>query len=308
MPTAQTMREIRRATRHHGIARGSEFALTRRQIDAYCDNGTLERRHHDVFADPARPRTPLQDLSAAVLAAGPVCGACARSSACLWGVWDEHPASPEVLVPYGRPRRIHGVTVHRFRGFESSMITTRDHISVVKPLITVLTLGKVVGAIDLAEVIIKGRQKRLFSVDDVHATVNRYARPGRTGLTTTRHALDLIMIGERPAETLLEFYFHIGPGRCGLPRYSYQHEVRIGRKRYYIDFAYPEVMLAIEVDGYEQRAARESLDYDNERANALTLAGWTLLRFGWTRVRTQPEEVVKAILIRLGQLGYPFRR
>ena len=188
------------------------------------------------------------------------------------------------------------------------MVTTRNHIRIVKPLITVLTLGKVIGAIDLAEVIIKGRQKKLFSVGDVHATLNRYGRSGRNGMTTTRHALDLIMIGDRPAETVLEFHFNIGPGRCGLPPYSYQHEVRIGRKRYFIDFAYPEVMLAIEVDGYEKRAARESLDYDNERANALTLAGWTLLRFGWDRVRNRPEEVARAILVRLGQLGYQFRR
>ena len=64
---------------------------------------------------------------------------------------------------------------------------------------------------------------------------------------------------------------------------------------------------AIEVDGYEKRAARQSLDYDNDRANALTLAGWTLLRFGWTKVRHQPEEVARAILVRLGQLGYPLR-
>jgi len=307
MPTAETLREIRRATRHHGIATGPQFALSQGQLDSCCADGTLERRHRNVFADPARPRTPLQDLAAAVAAAGTWVGACGRSSACLWGLWDEHPTSPEILVPYGRPRRIHGVTVNRFRNFEPSMVTTRNSIKVVKPLITVLTLGKVVGAIDLAEVIIKGRQQRLFSVDDVHATVNRYARPGRTGLTTTRHALDLVMIGERPAESLLEFYFHVGPGRCGLPPYSYQHQVRIGRKRYYIDFAYPEVMLAIEVDGYEKRAARQSLDYDNDRANALTLAGWTLLRFGWTKVRHQPEEVARAILVRLGQLGYPLR-
>ena len=65
--------------------------------------------------------------------------------------------------------------------------------------------------------------------------------------------------------------------------------MRIGRKRYYIDFAYPEVMLAIEVDGYEQRASTESLAYDNNRANQLVLAGWTILRFGWERVVNDPQ-------------------
>lgn len=307
MPTPEALREIRRATRHHGITVGANLELSARQIEICCANGTLERRHRGVFADPAYPRTPLQQLAAAVAAGGPMAGAWARSCAFLWDVWPELPATPEIVVPYGRPRRIHGVAVHRSRALDASMLTTRNHIRVVKPLIMVLDLGVVVGALDVAEVIIRGRQKRLFSVGDVRSTVDRFARPGRNGLTTARQAFDLIMIGERPAETVLEFHFHIGPGRFGLPPYSYQHQVQVGRKTYYIDFAYPEVMLAIEVDGYEQRAARESLDYDNERANALTLAGWTLLRFGWTKVRKEPERVARDILVRLGQLGYSFR-
>jgi very-short-patch-repair endonuclease len=308
MPTPEVLREIRRATRHHGVAVGADLDLSRRQRNICCTNGTLELRHPGVFVDPARPRTALQDLAAAVAAAGPLSAAWGRSSGYLWGLWPELPATPEIVVPYGRPRRIHGVSVRRSRALNASLITERQHIRVTKPLVTLLDLGMVVGALDVAEVIILGRQKRLFSVPDVRATVDRFARPGRNGLTTARQALDLVMIGERPAESVLELYFHIGPGRFGLPAYSYQHEVKLGRKTYYIDVAYPEVMLAIEVDGYEKRAARASLDYDNERANALTLAGWTLLRFGWTKVRAEPEQVARDIVIRLGQLGYPFRR
>jgi very-short-patch-repair endonuclease len=67
-------------------------------------------------------------------------------------------------------------------------------------------------------------------------------------------------------------------------------------------------MLAIEVDGYQQRASTESLAYDNNRANQLVLAGWTILRFGWERVVTDPAGVATEILLKLGQLGYEFRR
>jgi len=188
------------------------------------------------------------------------------------------------------------------------MITTRDGIRVVNPLVTVLDLGAVVTPVEVGDVIIRGRQKKLFNLRDVVATIDRYARPGRTGIAGARKALDLIMIGERPAESVLEFRFHVGPGSQGLPPYSYQFEVRLGRKRYFIDFAYPEVMLAIEVDGYEKRASKESLTYDNNRANQLVLAGWTLLRFSWDRVVNEPAAVVAEILLKLGQLGYAFRR
>jgi very-short-patch-repair endonuclease len=188
------------------------------------------------------------------------------------------------------------------------MVTTRDHIRVTKPLVTVLDLGVVLGPVEVGDAIIRGRQLKLLTIPDVEATIDRYARRGRTGIVVARQALDLIMIGDRPADSVLEFRFSIGPARYGLPAYSYQHEVRVGRKRYFIDFAYPDVMLAIEVDGYQQRAAKESLAYDNDRANKLVLAGWTILRFGWDSVVRDPSGVATEILLKLGQLGHAFAR
>jgi Protein of unknown function (DUF559) len=308
VPTPDTMREIRRATRHHGVTTQSELRLTQRQTDICCANGTLIRKYDGVYADPAHPRSSLQDLAAAVAAGGPQCAAWGRSAAALWKLWDEHPSTPEVVVPFGRNRLIPGSTVHRSRALNPSMLTTRQHIRVVNPLVTVLDLGVVVSQVELADVIICGRQRKLFAVADVRETITRYSKPGRTGIVAARRALEMIMIGERPAESVLEFRFHIGPARHGLPAYCYQYEVRVGRKRYFIDFAYPEVMLAIEVDGYQQRASAESLAYDNNRANQLVLAGWTILRFGWERVGNDPAGVAAEILLKLGQLGFAFPR
>jgi very-short-patch-repair endonuclease len=308
MPAAATLREIRRATRHHGVTTRSELKLSQRQTDLCCADGTLVRSHAGVYLDPAFPRSPMQDLAVAVAAGDPLCAAWGRSAAALWRLRDEHPPTPEVVVPLGRLRLIDGATVHRSTALNRSMTTTHQHIRVVKPLVTVLDLGVVVSPVDVADAIIRGRQLRLFSVTEVRATVNRFAKRGRTGIAVARQALELVWIGDRPSESVLEFRFHIGPGRHGLPPYQYQHEVRIGRKRYYIDFAYPEVMLAIEVDGYQQRASKDSLAYDNDRANQLVLAGWTILRFTWDRVLGDPAGVAAEILLKLGQLGYSFPR
>jgi very-short-patch-repair endonuclease len=226
----------------------------------------------------------------------------------MWDVWNRHPSKPEVVVPYGRHRIIPGVTVHRSRALDPTMVTTLNHIRVTKPLIMVLDIGVVVSAVEVGDVIILGRQKKLFSVDDVRTTIDLHARPGRTGIAVARQAVALIMIGERPADSVLEFRFHIGPAQHGLPPYSYQHKVSIGRKTYFIDFAYPKVMLAIEVDGYEKRASKDSLAYDNDRQNQLSLAGWNFLRFGWDRVVDTPALVAAQVLMRLGQLGYQFHR
>jgi very-short-patch-repair endonuclease len=308
VPTPATLAEIRRACRYHGITTGEALRLTQRQIDGCVATGTLERRYESVFADPAYPRSAVQDLAAAVAAGGFWCAAWARSSAVMWNLLDDHPASPEVVVPYRRPRTIAGATVHRSRALDASMITTRDHVRVVKPLVTVLDLGVVLSPVEVADVIIRGRRIRLFSVDDVRATIARTARPGRTGIRVARAAVELIMIGDRPAESELEFRFHIGPARHGLPPYRYQHLVRIGRGKFFIDFAYPEVMLAIEVDGYENRDSKESLAYDNDRGNQLSLAGWHVMRFVWDRVVNDPAGVAVQILMKLGQLRYQFGR
>ena len=304
MPTSATLREIRRATRHHGITTCDGLQLSQRQIDECCKDGTLQRMHEGVYADPTVPRSRVQDLAAAVAAARPIGAAWGRSSGRLWGIWDEHPAVPEVVVPFGRHRLIAGVAVHRSRRLEPSMITVRDHIRAVKPLLTIVDLGVVVSAQDVGDAIIRGLEKRLFNVGDVRSTIDRYARPGRTGITVSREAVELIMIGDRPADSVLEFRFHIGPGRHGLPPYRYQHKVRIGHRNYRIDFAYPEVMLAIEVDGYRDRASFAALAYDDARGNELSLAGWTVLRYTWDRVVNAPAAVATEILLKLGQLGY----
>ena len=308
MPTPDVLREIRRATRHHGVTTASGLNLTPRQRDVCCETGALRRLFRGVFIDPAHPWSPDQDLAAAVAAGGPLSGAWARSSAFMWGMWSEHPAKPEIVVPWGRTRSIPDVIVRRSRALDSSRLTYRNHIRVVKPLITALDLGVVVSILEVGDAIIRGRQKKLFSTSDVEEIIERFARPGRTGITAARKALALIMIGDKPAESVLEFRFHLLASRHNLPPYSYQHLVMVGKRKRYIDFAYPEVMLAIEVDGYDQRDSSESLERDDRRQNELALLGWQFLRFTWNRVQFDPAGVAADVLVRLAQLGYEFRR
>jgi hypothetical protein len=224
----------------------------------------------------------------------------------MWGLLDAHPPTPEIVVPWQRQLLIAGAVVHRSRALSVEMLTYRDHIRVTNPLVTVLDLGVVLSPVEVGDVIIRANQLKLFAPAAVRHVLAQLAKPGRTGVVTVRKALDLIVIGDRPATSVLEFRFHIGPGRYGLPPYRYQHEVQASGRKFFIDFAYPEVMLAIEVDGYENRASRQSLDDDDARANKLVLAGWTLLRFTWTRVINDPQGVAAEVLTLLGRLGYRF--
>ena len=304
MPTAPVLREIRRATRPYGVASGDDLRLTQRQLNGCVDAGALIRPHLNVYVDPAVPASTLKSLAIAVAAGGRMAAAWGRSAGGLWELTD-YPNTPEIVIPYQRRAGFPGAVVHRSTDLCWEHLSTRHHIRTTNPLVTTLDLGVVLGPLDLADVIITARQLKLFEPEAIHTTLGRLGRSGRTGTTNVRQAMKLIMIGDRPADSVLELRFHLGPGQ-DVPAYEYQYEVKVRGKLYYIDFAYPSVKIAIEVDGYEKRRNREALDRDDFRQNQLTLAGWQFLRFTWWRITHEPARVAAEILALLGSLGYRF--
>lgn len=82
----------------------------------------------------------------------------------------------------------------------------------------------------------------------------------------------------------------------GLPLPDTELPWQVGRQRYRLDFAWPAVMLAVEVDGYAWHAAPSDLDHDTARGSQLTAAGWTILVFTWHQVVQDPERVTATIL------------
>ena len=62
-----------------------------------------------------------------------------------------------------------------------------------------------------------------------------------------------------------------------------------------VDFAYPELRLAIEVDGFAAHSTVDAFRRDRARQNALVEAGWTVLRFTWTEVDTGSPAVGRTI-------------
>jgi very-short-patch-repair endonuclease len=307
MTTPDVLSEIRRASRPYGVATDDDLRLTARQKQWACRTGALIRRHCGVYVDPAVPWSPMQDLAVAIAGGGHMASAWGRSAAAIWGLVDEHPTVPEIVVPRQRYARVDGAVVHRSSGLCWDDLMFRHHVRVTKPLITALDLGVILGPMDVAEVLVRARQLRLFEPDALRQTITRVAKQGRTGIRTGRAALELVMIGDRPADSVLELRFHHGPGQQ-LPPYEYQWKVRIRGKNLRIDFAYPAVKLAIEVDGYEKRKSRASLAADARRANLLVLDGWTIVRFAWEDVQFDPIRVASEILAALARVEYEFRR
>ena len=96
--------------------------------------------------------------------------------------------------------------------------------------------------------------------------------------------------GQRPTESELEDDFlNLVIRRYGLPVPVRQHPV--GRR--WIDFAYPELVLGIEIESVRAHAAREDVHRNAQKANELL--AWWILRFAYDDIHRWPEETAELI-------------
>jgi very-short-patch-repair endonuclease len=70
-----------------------------------------------------------------------------------------------------------------------------------------------------------------------------------------------------------------------------------------IDIAFPDLKLAIEVDGRAWHVADDRFQRDRSRQNELVRRGWTVLRFTWADLVTRPQHVVLTITATLAALA-----
>ncbi len=297
-----------RARRQHGV-------VTRRQLEALghnrmsiqrlLDRGLLDRLHRGVYRAAGVPESWHQRQLAAVLACGPGAVASHRAAAHLWGLLEEPPARPEVTVPRGRTPKPSGVIVHRSTALDHLDVVTHRRIPATTPMRALLDLGAVLGPDELEDCLDRGLQARRYSVATVEWAYNRLAAPGRHGTGVLRAVLDERALGEDPPDGLLEPRMARLLRDAGLAGWVFQHEVRdrAGRFVARVDFAWPALRLAVEVDGYEKRATRRAMQADYDRQHALEDLGWLVRRFTWIDVVRRPAPVAAAIARDLERLA-----
>lgn len=99
-----------------------------------------------------------------------------------------------------------------------------------------------------------------------------------------------------PTQSALETSFRRLLKRHGLPQASQQHVIHRGSaKKAHVDFLYPRIGLAIELDGYSSHGHRAAWQNDLDRQNDLMIAGLRVLRFTWDDVRRREERVVSQL-------------
>ncbi|MBI4900220.1 MAG: DUF559 domain-containing protein [Actinobacteria bacterium] len=80
------------------------------------------------------------------------------------------------------------------------------------------------------------------------------------------------------------------------------HRVVISGSCYFIDIAFRRERLAVEIDGRLHEDDRRLFESDRYRQNQLVAAGWTVLRFTWAMLVSEPDYVVSTIRAELARL------
>jgi very-short-patch-repair endonuclease len=205
------------------------------------------------------------------------------------GTRDWAPGAAEVTVPRTRSRRCPPNVVLRRRDLDSEDLGVLQGLPVTALPLTVLDAAAALGGDSGWPLVDRALQRRV-SFAELHAAYCRsFGRHGSPWLgQVLRQAADRACAqAERVLHRLLR--------QAQIKGWVANYRVTVAGNEYLIDVAVVDRWLAIEVDGWAWHCDVDRFARDRRRQNALTLAGWTVLRFTWQDLTCHPETVVAQI-------------
>jgi predicted transcriptional regulator of viral defense system len=300
--------------RHHGVvtaAQAARLGIGPRTLYRLAAGGRLVRRHPGVYVQAATGAAAstawLADAAAALAALGSDGALSHRSAAWMWDLLPRPPRPVEVLIPAVRNRsRLTGVCLHR-----SALpypLRSRLGLRLTDPIRTVVDLAATHPAL-IDGVIDRAVTQRLLRAGDLEAAADRVqgvryrgiSDRRQRGAATLRSHLDQLGYLRPPAPSVLESLMARVFVRYQLPLPC--AEFTAGSDgQYRLDFAYPELKLAIEVDGYIWHSDPRQVDADYARRRKLEAEGWVILSYTWRQITRDPEGVAAEIAERYARL------
>lgn len=280
--------------------------ITRSQLRTKIRNGTWREYLPGVFVADAFPITPERRLRATMLYCGPnhaLAGPTAASFLGFWDLWDEN--SPVHVTVDRRMNStssvIEGVTLHRTSRLEEDDLIEKSGLLATRPTRTL---------IDLCEYGTDADVVVLFADLEQKGMLNSLRRQ----MERLRAGRDLSLLDELLARTLLRRGPVDSPGEaiadhifCSagfIP--ARQYRVRAEGDGYRFDFAFPELRLAFEADGYKDH--RNKYYADRDRDAAVAADGWLTIRITWPQLMNPAalrDRLIRIITRRAEQLGVP---
>ncbi|MDQ4142825.1 MAG: type IV toxin-antitoxin system AbiEi family antitoxin domain-containing protein [Actinomycetota bacterium] len=280
------------ASRQRGIItrdQASKAGLSERVIQRLTKSGRWARMYPGVFLVGGAPDSWESRLTGATVGAGVGAAVSHRAAARWLGLegFDED----IVEITCGRCLRWPGVTVHRGPPLDRRDVMSARGLPITTATRTLCDIALLVSLPRLESALDNALLRGLTSVDYLE---RRLAEHGQTrrGTAPLKRLLDSRQPGRAPTESELEREFlRAVISRFDLPPPASQVRVLAGATESRLDFAYPNLHLAIEVLGWRFHLGRRSWECDLARHNRLAAEGWTILYFSWFDVTRRPSWV-----------------
>lgn len=275
------------------------LGMTRWQVMAEVRARRWTRLGPETLSTGAGPITRDADWWRAVLEVGPraaLAGVSALQAEGLRGITSDviHAAAPKSA----RPRRARGVFVHETRRLREEDVATHGLPRMRPAPAAVLAALWARSDREAALFLVATVQQRLTSVEALQESVDRVRRHPRRRLL--RAVLRDVSDG---AQSLGELDFARMCRSRGLPAPSRQRLVRLPSGRIYLDVAWDDYCLVVEIDGVQHLEAAAQLP-DAFRQNEVTLTDRTVLRIPVIALRCEPEPFLDQVERALRAAGW----
>jgi hypothetical protein len=271
------------AQQQHGVftvAQSSSLGMSDKTRRTRLSQGAYEHVHRHVLRVAGAPRTWRQQVATAVLAAGAGAAASHMTAGALWGFDRCAVGEPQVTVPVGRHLELPGVRVFRKRDLSPVDVTVKDGVATTTPARTLVDVAALMTFGDLQEVVDSAIRDGLISKSRLWWRWGELRQRGRNGIALMGKVLEAID-GEPVPRSVLERRFMRAVADIPLPPLRRQHVIKhaAGRHVATVDFAIPELKIAIEVTGHGTHSTRAQRRADAARRNELAAMGWTVIEF-----------------------------
>lgn len=204
--------------------------------------------------------------------------------------------SVQMSIPASRRKpRLRGVQVCRSRSLTETHTTRRGHFPVTHLARTMVDLASVLDAVWLRAALDSALRQRKSNLVWIRRALDTYGR-GRRGAACLRRLLSEHQREDEVPDSALEsmgIELALATGRKPKLHCKVLEGAQLIAE---VDFAWPEVRLCVELDGWTQHGTRAAFVRDRARDRALLRLGWVVLRFTWQDVIDDRDSVIAELV------------
>ena len=267
------------AATEHGLftcAQAAGVGASSRSLRYAIARGWLRPVRRGVYAFSGRQPSRWEPVLAAWLAAGPNAVISHAPAAAMHGFWGVADPRPELTFPGSGGRSLAGVRIHRPVRLLPDDIVRRGQVPLTSPIRTLLDLAPSTTDGLLSRILDEGAIARLWTAERIVKRLEAAGGERRLNSLRLRRLLAL-RLDEASPDSVLEQRV-IRAIKPWVPPFLVHHRLDLCGRIVEVDVAWPEHLLAAEIDGRDVRVASlTKFESDRRRSNLLEMAGWRVI-------------------------------